>query len=45
MAVTAMIGVAATDGEDEALTDALDGASTVQNKSVLYSPGRRESGK
>ena len=32
LAVTAMIGVAATDGEDEALTDALDG--TVQNKSV-----------
>jgi hypothetical protein len=34
LTVTAMIGVAATDGEDEALTDALDGASTVQNKSV-----------
>jgi hypothetical protein len=29
-----MIGVAATDGEDDALTDALDGARTVKNKSV-----------
>jgi hypothetical protein len=35
LAVTAMIGVvAAAGGEDEALTGALDGASTVQNKSL-----------
>jgi hypothetical protein len=28
------IGAAAAGGEDEALTDALDGASTIQNKGV-----------
>ena len=38
MTATAMIGVGGNGGdgggEDEALTDALDGASTFQNKSV-----------
>jgi hypothetical protein len=34
LTVTAMIGAAATDGEDEALTDALDGASTIQNRGL-----------
>jgi hypothetical protein len=34
LTATAVMGAAATDGGAEALTDDLDGASTIQNKSA-----------